>query len=121
MAQSVKGQVNVFSETEIAHIQNIFLGKSLVSNDLEEVKKTLRNCLISMVEYRHICYTLKGSEFALKGKVLMETINEAEAKLESYGILTDGDFRSLIVMLVHKSTVFTHHAIQNAIREAFSD
>ncbi|MEI7690543.1 MAG: hypothetical protein WCI63_02880 [bacterium] len=120
MTQSVKKVLTVFSETELARIQNIFLGKGLKDKDLEIVKKTLRDCLIAMVEYRHICYTMTGSEFAIKGRVIVETINKAEAKLESFGTLTEGDFRALTVLLVNKSTIYTHHAIQNAIREAIS-
>lgn len=118
MAQSVKKRLTVFSDAELAQIQSIFQERELTSKDLEIVKKTLRDCLIAMVEYRHVCYTMTGSEFAIKGKILMETIKGSEARLESFGVLTEGDFRSLTVLLVTKASIYSHHVIQSAIREA---
>ena len=121
MTHSVKTTVSVFSPKEMEQIQNIYLAKELSPKDLMEVKKTLRDCLIAMVEYRCICSILKGSEFVTKGGFYIKRIKEGEAKLESFGILSEGDFRILTVLLVRKSELFTPQSIKNAIREALSD
>ncbi len=120
MSHATQKTWRVFSSEERKIIQGIFEGKGFSNKDLFEVKKTLRDCLIAMIEYRQMCSVLKGSEFVIKSQEQMQKIKEAEAKLESFGALTEGDFRRLTVLLVHKSTKYSHHTIETAVREAIS-
>ena len=113
-------KTSVFSEEEVAKIQSIFSNKNLSDKNLGKVKIILQDCLIAMAEYRHICFTMKGSEFVAKGGVQINKIKEGEAKLKSFGIIAEGNFRMLTLLLVQKSEIYTFHAIENAIKGVIS-